>query len=263
MSTKDAIYSTAIDKIADFSFDDKVAAVFPDMIKRSVPGYSTIIAMTGVMAERYAQKGSRCYDLGCSLGASTLAMAQQIEGRDCTLIGVDNSEAMLQRCQQIVDASGASTLVELICDDINQVAIENASVVVLNFTLQFIPVAQREALLTRIAEGMNKGGILILSEKILFEDQHLQELNTDLHHSFKRANGYSDLEISQKRSAIENVLIPETLNTHQQRLQQAGFSSIDVWFQCFNFASLVAIKKDGPFRSENQRGGCIPRQKDA
>ena len=242
MSQKDSIYSTDLGKIADFTFDENVAAVFPDMIQRSVPGYSTIIAMTGVMAERYAQVGSNCYDLGCSLGASTISIAKQIEGRNCNIIAVDNSQAMLDRCHQKVKESGTTTHIDLRCDNINNVDIKNASVVVLNYTLQFIPIEQRADLLTRIASGMNKGGILILSEKILFEDTHLQELNTDLHHSFKRANGYSDLEISQKRSAIENVLLPETLNSHQQRLKKAGFESIDVWFQCFNFASFVAIK---------------------
>ena len=118
----------------------------------------------------------------------------------------------------------------------------DASVVVFNFTLQFIPPAQRDALLARIGSAMRPGGVLVLSEKIRFEDEHLQALNTDLHHAFKRANGYSDLEISQKRSALENVLVPETIATHQQRLRNAGFTSVDVWFQCFNFASLVAIK---------------------
>jgi tRNA (cmo5U34)-methyltransferase len=242
MTDKDAIYAAAIDHIADFAFDDNVAAVFPDMIQRSVPGYSTIIAMTGVLAERYAQAGSRCYDLGCSLGASTLSISQHIDGRDCRIIGVDNSEAMLKRCRQQVESSPYTTAIDLICADINDVQFADASVVVLNFTLQFIPIEQRAALLKRICEGMREGGILILSEKILFEDEHLQALNTDLHHAFKKANGYSDLEIAQKRAAIDNVLRPETIASHEQRLQAAGFSKSDVWFQCFNFASLVAIK---------------------
>ena len=114
--------------------------------------------------------------------------------------------------------------------------------VVLNFTLQFVPEDQRQSLCQRISDAMLPGGILILSEKIKFADPHLQELNTDLHHAFKRANGYSDLEVAQKRSALENVLIPETLGKHQQRLKDCGFSSVDVWFQCFNFASMVAVK---------------------
>lgn len=242
MTNKDAIYLQRIDQIADFVFDENVARVFPDMIQRSVPGYSTIIAMTGVLAGRYAQDNSNCYDLGCSLGASTLSARQHIENQSCTLIGVDNSQAMLERCQGLIDASPYHTTVELILADIVDVAIENASVVILNFTLQFIPIERRQDLLLRIAEGMNPGGILILSEKFKFEDEHLETLNNELHHAFKRGNGYSEMEISQKRTAIENVLLPETIKCHQGRLRDAGFKNIDVWFQCFNFASLVAIK---------------------
>lgn len=242
MTKRDTLYSTPLAEIANFSFDETVVNVFPDMIQRSVPGYSTIIAMTGVMAERYAQPDSQCYDLGSSLGASTLAMRQQLDDRNCRIIAVDNSAAMQQRCRDILAQDDHNTPVDLLEADLRSVTIENASVVVLNFTLQFIAVEERAALLQKINRGMNPGGILILSEKIRFEDEHLQALNTDLHHAFKRANGYSDLEISQKRSALENVLLPETLSDHQQRLKQAGFASVDVWFQCFNFASLVAIK---------------------
>jgi tRNA (cmo5U34)-methyltransferase len=239
---RDTLYANPLGQLERFSFDEAVVRVFPDMIRRSVPGYSTIIAMTGLLAGRYAQPDSYCYDLGCSLGASTLAMRQQLEDKACRIIAVDNSQAMLDRCASVIGSDVHSTPVELVDGDIRDIAINNASVVVLNFTLQFIPPAERQTMLKKIAEGMLPGGILILSEKILFDDPHLQELNTELHHEFKRANGYSDLEISQKRSALENYLQAESLNTHRQRLQGAGFSSVDVWFQCFNFASLVAIR---------------------
>jgi tRNA (cmo5U34)-methyltransferase len=239
---RDAIYASPLDAIAAFAFDERVARVFPDMIQRSVPGYSTIIAMTGVLAERYAQPNSRCYDLGCSLGASTLAMRARLGDRDCRIVAVDNAAAMLERCRAAITADAGTTPVELVQADICSMPIEDASVVVLNFTLQFVPTAAREILLERIGTGMRPGGVLVLSEKIRFDDPHLQALNTDLHHAFKRANGYSELEVAQKRSALENVLTPETIATHQQRLRRAGFSSVDVWFQCFNFASLVAIR---------------------
>lgn len=239
---RDTIYSTPLDTIAGFVFDERVVNVFPDMIQRSVPGYSTIIAMTGVLAERYAQQGSNCYDLGCSLGASTLAMRAQLDERDCTIVAVDNSAAMIERCRTLIAADTHRTAVELQLADIAALPIENASVAVLNFTLQFIAPAERETLLRRIGAGMRPGGVLVLSEKICFDDPHLQALNTDLHHAFKRANGYSDLEIAQKRSSLENILLPETLQAHRERLRRAGFASVDVWFQCFNFASLVAIR---------------------
>lgn len=241
-TTRDNIYAHTLDEPGRFAFDDSVANVFPDMIKRSVPGYTTIIAMTGLLASRYAPGGSKIYDLGCSLGASTLAMRQHVQHRDCEIIAVDNSPAMLQRCKNIIDTDTHELPVSLVCADIQDVAIDNASVVVLNFTLQFIAREQRDAVIQAIFEGLRPGGIMILSEKVTFEDSHLNQLNIDLHHQFKSANGYSDLEISQKRNALENVLQPETLNQHKQRISKAGFVSCDVWFQCFNFASLIALK---------------------
>ena len=131
---------------------------------------------------------------------------------------------------------------EVIEEDILTTEIANASVVVLNFTLQFITPEDRSVLLERIADGMRPGGVLILSEKVVFDDEHLDKLLSDMHHEFKRAHGYSDLEISQKRSALENVLIPETIATHRERLARVGFASVDVWFQCFNFMSMLAVK---------------------
>ncbi len=239
----DALYAAPLQDIIDFQFDERVVAVFPDMIQRSVPGYGMIIANIGIIAARYAQPGSHCYDLGCSLGAASLAMRQRITTPDCDIIAVDNSPAMIERARELLSLdTGPSIPVTLICGDLQEVIIENASVVVLNFTLQFIPPPQRLALMQRIYAGLNPGGILILSEKIAFSKPEQQQLHSTLHHDFKRANGYSDLEISQKRSALENVMIPETLAVHQKRLHKAGFICAELWFQCFNFASLVAIK---------------------
>jgi tRNA (cmo5U34)-methyltransferase len=241
-TTRDNIYANTLDEPGMFAFDDSVASVFPDMIKRSVPGYTTIIAMTGLLAGRYAPAGSNLYDLGCSLGASTLAMRQHVHHQDCNIIGIDNSPAMLQRCRNIIETDTHELPVSLICSDIQDAPIENASVVVLNFTLQFIAPEQRDAVIQTIFDGLRPGGIMVLSEKVTFQDPHLDQLNIDLHHQFKSANGYSELEIARKRTALENVLRPETLKQHKQRIFRAGFSSCDVWFQCFNFASLIALK---------------------
>ncbi len=238
----DQIFAEPLANIAGFQFDQKVVDVFPDMIKRSVPGYGTTISMIGDLAQRYAQSNSFCYDLGCSLGAATLAMRHHIQASNCEIIAVDNSEAMIDRCQLVMDADSSELPVDLRCQSLQECSIEKASVVVLNFTLQFIAQAERSALIETIYQGLLPGGVLILSEKVQFENQAHQELMVELHHNFKRANGYSDLEIAQKRSAIDNVLIPETLDEHRDRLHSAGFSSADVWFQCFNFASLIAIK---------------------
>jgi tRNA (cmo5U34)-methyltransferase len=227
----------------DFVFDDKVASVFEDMINRSVPGYSTIIAMIGVLAERHCQEGSSIYDLGCSLGGATFAMASRVNCQGYSLIAIDNSSAMIDRLETLKATSSLNKApVVCRCEDILDTDISNASVVVLNFTLQFVPLSDRLGLLEKVYAGMNPGGILIVSEKIVFPDENLNALFIDMYHAFKANMGYSDLEISQKRAALENILIPETIDSHRNRLLQAGFHSFDVWFQCFNFASMVAFK---------------------
>ncbi len=239
---QDQVYAAPKSMIVDFAFDETVAKVFPDMIRRSVPGYETIIALTGLLAEQYAQPDSLCYDLGCSLGAATLAMRRQIHQSGCRIIAVDNAEAMTSRCQQHIQEAGEGTAVDVICADIQDVIIENASVVVINFTLQFIEPTARLALLEKIYTGLRPGGALLVSEKIAFSSEAEQQRMDALHIAFKKANGYSDLEISQKRSALENILIPDTLEQHHERLHAAGFSSIDNWFRCINFVSLLAIR---------------------
>jgi tRNA (cmo5U34)-methyltransferase len=239
---KDRLYAAPQKVTADFVFDERVAAVFPDMIQRSVPGYATIINMIGTLASRSVKPGTRCYDLGCSLGAAALAMHQGMGQRTVPIIAVDNSQPMLDRAQALLAKSDALPDIELRCADVLNVTIENASMVVLNFTLQFIDPAERARLLGRIYEGLQPGGILVLSEKIALPSDAMQQLFTEMHHSFKQTQGYSQLEISQKRSALERVLLPESLDTHRQRLQSVGFETVEVWFQCFNFVSLLAIK---------------------
>ncbi len=239
---KDTLYANPLGDVTAFSFDDNVVDVFPDMIQRSVPGYSTIISAIGLLAARFAQDNSVCYDLGCSLGAATLSMRHKITQENCKIIAVDNSSAMLSRCQKIIDRDTAAVPVELVQADIQDIEIKDASVVVLNFTLQFIPLADRAAFIKKIYDGLRPNGLLILSEKLMFTDARQHALQIDLHHDFKKANGYTDMEISQKRASIENVLIPESFTQHQHRLLQSGFNNVEVWFQYFNFASMIALK---------------------
>lgn len=241
-SNKDAIYSQPQQQVGDFRFDQTVAEVFPDMIQRSVPGYTTIVDAIGQLAQQYAQDNSQIYDLGCSLGAVSLSVRRYLKHQGCKIIAVDNSPAMVERCRLHVNAFKADTPLEIICDDLQNVEINNASVVVMNFTLQFIEPEQRQAIIDKIYQGLKPGGILVLSEKLSHPTGQGNELLIELHHEFKRRNGYSELEISQKRSALENVMRIDSFNTHEQRLTQAGFSDTVLWFKCFNFASMVAIK---------------------
>ncbi len=225
----------------DFVFDEKVAAVFDDMIHRSVPGYTTIIAMGASLAEKHYQPGTRIYDLGCSLGAASLAIARRMAGRPCEIVAVDNSRPMLDALEARLASLGGGP-VQCRHEDIRDCEIAGASVAILNFTLQFIDPVDREPLLRRIFQGMTEGGVLILSEKILVDDPRLDALYIDMYHEFKQDMGYSELEISRKRAALEKVLLPESLGAHRARLARAGFAPVEPWFQCFNFASLVAFK---------------------
>ena len=238
----DQIFAAPIAQLGDFCFDEQVVDVFPDMIQRSVPGYSNIISAIGMMAARYAQPQSRLYDLGCSLGAATQAMRRHVNQPGCQITAVDLSHPMIERARAHLSGFKSEVPVELVEADICDIAIENASVVVLNFTLQFVAPEKRAALIARIHDGLRPGGILILSEKFRFEDAQVNELLIDLHLDFKRANGYSELEISQKRSMLENVMLTDSVETHKARLSKAGFEHSELWFQCFNFGSLVALK---------------------
>lgn len=240
--SEDRIYRLPLNQVGKFEFDEQVVRVFPDMIARSVPGYGSILSMIGELSARYAQAGTNLYDLGCSLGAASFAMRARVP-KSCTIQAIDTSPAMVETFQQLLaepTEEGCPILVHQA--DIRQIAVTNASFAVLNFTLQFIAPDERADLLREIYQGMLPKAGLVLSEKICFAEDSQQDLLVDLHHAFKRAHGYSELEVAQKRTALENTLIPETLDTHIQRLKAVGFSVVAPWFQCLNFVSILAVK---------------------
>lgn len=240
---KDRLFAAPVQKLGDWTFDEQVASVFPDMITRSVPGYSNIITMMGMLSKRFVKPYTQVYDLGCSHGAACLGICPHIpDVPGCNIIAVDHSSPMIKRCRENLMAFSDQVSIEIIEDDILNVPIENASMVMLNFTLQFLDPAHRQPLLNRIYQGLNPGGVLVLSEKYRFEDPDMDALLSDMHHDFKRANGYSDLEISQKSKMLKNVMLTDSLETHKNRLHQAGFQHYDVWFKCFNFGSLLTVK---------------------
>ncbi len=241
MTARDDIYALPLENVGAFAFDEQVVGVFPDMIARSVPGYGSILAMIGELAATYAVPDSNVYDFGCSLGAASLVMQSRIP-TSCEIQAIDSSPAMIAALEEKLAKDSGRCRLHAIKADILKTPVDHASFSVLNFTLQFVPLAARLELLSRIARNTLPGGALVLSEKICFADASQQRLMTDLHHQFKRANGYSALEIAQKRTALENTLVPETLTAHLDRLQQAGFATASCWFQCFNFVSILAVK---------------------
>ena len=236
--SEDRIYLMPLERVGDFTFDEQVVEVFPDMISRSVPGYASVLAMTAELAERYAISGTRIYDLSCSLGAASLLIQRRVP-TSCQVHAIDSSRPMIARLRDLTAGLSNVTLHEA---DIREVEIQQATFAVLNFTLQFIPLAERDTLLQATYRGLLDGGALVLSEKVHFDDPSKQTLMTELHHEFKRANGYTNLEIAQKRTALENTLVTETIQQHLQRLDKIGFRTVSLWFQCFNFVSILAVK---------------------
>ncbi|SHE30554.1 tRNA (cmo5U34)-methyltransferase [Modicisalibacter ilicicola DSM 19980] len=242
-SYRDAVFTTPLDRIASFSFDEQVVACFPDMIRRSVPGYGQILGMLGVIAERHLRHGAHVYDLGCSLGAVGLALAGRLPPDAFTLTGVDLSPAMVERARSTLAEECPGHHIEIVEGDIRHLDYRPSGMIVLNFTLQFLAPGDRDAVIATLFEALEPGGVLVLSEKIVAADEQENAWLVERYHDFKRANGYSDLEISQKRTALENVLVPDTLDAHHARLSRAGFSRVTTWFQYLNFASMIAFKE--------------------
>ena len=236
---RDDLFNNNVD-IADFRFDKKVVKVFDDMVRRSVPGYDSMIQMVGLVARMYGQDNTNYYDLGASTGAISLAISLNNKHKNNQFIAIDNSAEMVKKCQANLEKEIEN--LKVLCADINDTDISNASIVVLNLTLQFIDVDARLALLKKIYNGLNPGGVLIISEKIHFDDTETQNHITKLHIDFKRENGYSELEIANKRQAIENVMITDTKKTHITRLKDCGFIEASCYFQCLNFVSFLSVK---------------------
>lgn len=240
--SKDTLFQKERAIVDPFCFDAEVACVFDDMIRRSVPGYEDVIAREAQMAANHYIPGSLIYDLGCSTGNLEAALAIEPRLRNAGVIAADNAPAMLKAFAARNFPVAEGPRIHPLCMDISDISIKNASVVVINYTIQFIKPSVRESLLTRIWKGLVPGGILLMAEKITHQQESLARLQEHFYYRFKRENGYSELEISQKRDALENVLIPDTVETHLARLNRIGFDGVEIWFKWFNFIALFAMK---------------------
>lgn len=239
---KDRLYRKPTRPVPPFTFNAAVADVFDDMIRRSVPMYDEIIRRQTQLVARHHRAGPRIYDLGCSTGNLTVALCRRLPADAPDLVAVDNAAPMLAILKRRLEKIDPSDRVTLLCEDIRQLVMRRAGVVAANFTLQFLAPADRDTLLQRVYDALVPGGILLLSEKTVHTDPDLAELQVDFYYRFKRENGYSALEISQKREALENVLVPETEKAHRDRLQRCGFAAMDVWLKWFNFCSWICVK---------------------
>ena len=225
-----------------FQFNESVARVFDDMLERSVPMYRECTQVAVDWCLRFACKDSAVYDLGCSTGTLLKELAERLSpGSGVKLVGVDNSRPMLKKAR--AKLAGLKTQWELVEADLAEdFSMQNASVVVMNYTLQFLPPTARPAMLKKLFAALNPGGCLVLIEKIIAESPKFDAGLIAMHHEFKRAKGYSELEISKKREALEDVLIPLKASENEALLKQAGFASVEMFFKWNNFAGFVALK---------------------
>lgn len=244
MEIKDKIFNSPLENIEPFQFNEEVASVFDDMVSRSVPNYEEIHRIILDLVCRYYSGEGVIYDLGCSTGSTIALLEKQFTSlnRPIHFIGVDTSEPMITRakekCSFVRDAN-------FLIEDMATTELKNAEVVILNYTLQFFNLQGRLELLKKIYQSLRPGGILILSEKIKSASPHMESCITDLYYDFKKRNGYSELEISQKREALENVLNPITPEQQIQMLQEAGFEEREMLFRWYNFASYLCVKRPG------------------
>jgi len=240
---KDELYKTPLKSREKFEFSSKVADVFNDMISRSVPYYEANQIMTAQMAAEFYQDNTIIFDLGCSIGTTAKYLSDAFPDRNFQYTGIDNSPAMVEKALLNTKNLPETHKIHFISGDIEGTDYKNASVVIANYTFQFIPPEKRLSLLQNIFNSLAPSGILLLSEKVLEDDPRFSRVFAEMHHNMKKAHGYSDLEIIQKRDALENVLIPNTAQQNMDLLTQAGFQSTAIYHKWYNFASYIALKK--------------------
>lgn len=239
---RDEVFREQYARPSDFKFSSKVAGVFDDMVNRSVPFYEEMQRMVAELAADHAKPGTRIYDLGCSTGTTILQIDETVD-EDVSIVGVDDSNDMLEKCREKLFSAGVKRDFSLVTADLNKcVEIENASVVTLVLTLQFIRPINRERLVRQIFNGLEPDGALIIIEKILAEDSRFNRDFIKYYYDMKRRNHYSEMEIAQKREALENVLIPYKLSENITLLRDAGFQHCEVFFKWYNFTGIIAKK---------------------
>lgn len=242
MNSRDEVFADERNSVADFSFNSTVASVFDDMVSRSVPFYGEMQRMVCELARDFAQPHSTLYDIGCSTATTLLALDHVVDNQ-LDFVGIDNAPDMLKKAAEKIEESGTNRSIDLVTSDLHRgFTIENASVVTMLLTLQFVRPLFRERVMKTIFNGLKAHGCLLLIEKLTSEDTTFNRLFIDHYYDFKRRNGYSSIEISKKREALENVLIPYRLEENIQLLKEVGFRSTEVFFRWYNFCGIVAVK---------------------
>ncbi len=238
----DRIFNEPVKRAGDFTFDAKTAGVFDDMVSRSVPFYDEIQRMTTELCADFAVPGTNLYDLGCATGTTLIALEPVIDP-GVHFIGMDNSDEMLAKARQKLELIGSSRQRDLVLQDLNEeIKIQNASVVIVTLTLQFVRPLHRERVVQSIANGLHPQGAMIVVEKLTEGDTLFNRLFIKYYYDMKRRHGYSELEIANKREALENVLIPYRLEENEALFRKCGFTKVQTWFRWYNFCGMIAVK---------------------
>lgn len=240
-STRDQVFTDKRPP-GDFTFSPQVAQVFDDMVSRSVPFYGEMQRMTTEIAGQFAREGTKLYDLGCATG-TTFAILDPVLPHGVGFVGIDNSQSMLDQAHSKLEDMKARRALDLVCADLHdRLSIDNASVVVMTLTLQFVRPLYRERLIKQIFEGMVDKGCLIIFEKLVLPDSMLNRMYIEFYYEMKRRNGYSEVEIAKKREALENVLVPYRVEENMALLRDSGFQHVEEFFRWYNFCGLIAVK---------------------
>ena len=235
---KDNLYKKNLDKINKFTFDNEVASVFEDMVSRSVPGYKFLVENIGVLSKKFYQPNTIIYDLGSSLCACSLSILEKLKDVKVEIHAVDSSQAMIDICRKNIPRKE----IKYVQSDILDIEINNSSVVILNLTLQFIPIDKRQLLLEKIFSKLNKNGIIIIAEKIRLDKESDDIFFKNFHDFFKEYNGYSKEEIDRKKIALSETMVIDSEEIYEDRFKKIGCNNFYKWFQCYNFVSWILIK---------------------
>lgn len=245
---KDEVYLSPDKRSTDFAFDESVAEVFDDMVGRSVPFYAEQQRMICEIARTFWTPGARVYDLGVSTATTLTALSKQLPA-EAELIGYDNSPAMIERARQKLQDQGLEGRIDLRCADLNEsvgaLPLEGAGVVLMCWTLQFIRPLHRDHLIRHVYNSLQEDGVLIVAEKVLSNRGPINRFFIDFYYDYKRRMGYTDVEITRKREALENVMIPYRIEENVELFRRSGFEMVETYFQWYNFAGFLCVKKTG------------------
>lgn len=237
----DQIYLLQEKKGKKFCFDHQVASVFDNMAKRSIPGYHNITFQQLNFLKTQTTQPQTIYDLGTSTGNWIWHFLENFPDFNGKIFAVDSSKEMLNHAKQKFQRHKQKDKIQWLHQPLQELNFKRCDLVVLNFSLQFVSLKLRKNLITQIYKALRKNGLLFLSEKIKPKNSDFEQSFEKAYHQFKQNEGYSKEEIKQKKEALKNVLWPESIPTHLNRLKKAGFSA-ECWYQWFLFASFWAQK---------------------